>query len=707
VSRAAAPRLALGRLAAGLLAVGLPLLALLCPPPAAAEPDYPRSLVNNSHPGRIDRIAYNEARQLLFTIGEDGTTRVWSPEGRIQKLMRVSRLPLKMLAVHPDCSQFAVVESDLSKTFRLSVWDTRMEMKLFDLDLDDLPLFLYYSSTGKYLVYGRSEWDGLVFLDTRTWRKLPLLQEGVGVVSFAVVSRNERNIMIYQPSGWITYLEIETGRVLKQARSLPELSAVNVSPDNVYMAAAQADDLVVVDLLSGELVARSRLPGVQAIAFSPGGDEITCITRGRISRWYFDRNRLYELYLPDTGLFDGLTALAYAGSRIYLTDQRGSILYLYPGFQYGILTQNHILELSDLALAEGVLAAAGPRQVICIFSDFLSTPEAGVPSTAAGGVRLQAWANPFPSAGSPDLGVGDDLPQLRPDLSTKAEFSDDRKLFLWKKDDQPGAFTVLDLASGQFRPISGFSSPLAQFDVCPEGIVTIEKSGLCQILDRATFETVFQYWAPGMNRLIFAGSELLIGGKSAFAEYGSPLLRINRWTGETVSIPDSSAIVYDLLFDSREGWLFSLGVDRSSDRTLTLLKMHYGVNYTQDREIFRYEGEDLNAALTAENDLWTTLYFTIGGDSINAWNGYRFVQLEPSPHVPYRLYSLDKMLFALNQDSTITVWDTRSRRILLHFYIFKDMEWAALLANGLEYTSPGGGKYLVPRPTGGLDYSGF
>ncbi len=654
------------------LALGLPSLL------AAQAAADPLPLVNTGHSGRVSRVVYNEAQHLLFSAGEDGTVRVWEPEeGRIQRLLRVSRLPLRMLAVRPDHNQVAVVESDGLKTFRLDVWDTRQEGKVFDLDLRDPPLFLSWSSTGRWLLYGKPEYESLVFLDTRTWTRLALLPQGFGIVSFALVSRNERNVMAYQPSGWINYLEIETGRVLRRLKSLPELTAIAVSPDNLYIAAAQGDNLVVVDLLSGETAAQARLPGIQAIEFSPQGGELACLAGGSLSRWSFTRRVLAPQGVSAAGPLKDLTTLAYAGTRLYMGDETGGIVCLYPGARTGILARNQLLEISDIGLADGVLAAAGPLQVVGLFSDFLSAAQLAEPR---GEVRLKVWPNPYPSSG-------------------RVEFAEDGSLFVWNKGDQPGAFIQLDLDTGQAqRGSAGFDSPLMQLAVGPEGIIAIEKSGLCRILDRAGFEPVFQYWAPGMNRLIAAGPELLIGGRSAVSAYGSPLLRINRWTGETVSIPDSGSIVYDLLFDPQEGWLFSTGVERGEGQPQTVLKMHYGLGYAQDRVIYRYEGEDLNASMVLEQGAGTTLYFSVGDGTVTSWNGLRLNPLEPSTAgVPRRLYISGRLLFALNRDSSITVWDTRSRRVVLNFYLFEDLEWAGLFADGRVAVSPGGERHLVRR----------
>ena len=559
------------------------------------------------------------------------------------------------------------------------MWETRREARVFELDLPDPPLFLGFSPLGRWLVYGRPEYDSLVFLDTRSWTRAPVMNQGFGIVSFAVVSRNERNVMAYQPSGWITYLEIETGRTLRRLRAPAELTALSVSPDNLHLAAARGGNLVIVDLLSGETVAQAPLPGIQAIEFSPHGGEITCLAEGRLSRWTFSRRLLVPQSPLESPLFQGLTALTYAGTRLYAGDASGAIPYLYPGGRDGLLAADRLLPISDIGLGEGVLAVLGRAEVVALFTEFLSTASAADPHAPAGPVQLRSWPSPYPQG-------------------ARLKVAPDGGLIVWSNGDQPGAFTQLDLASGlPLRVFSDFASSLVQLELGREGIITIEKSGLCRILDPSSLETVFQYWAPGMNRLIATGGELLIGGRSALIEYGSPLLRINRWTGETVPIPDSASIIYDLLFDAQAGWLFSLGVERGAGSPQTALKMHYGLGFGQERVIYRYEGEDLNGSMAAEAGNGTNLYFSLGDGTVTAWNGYRLDPLQPSVSVPRRLYLQGNLLVALNRDSSITAWDTRTRRRLLDFYLFRDLEWAALFADGRTAVSPGGERWLVRR----------
>jgi len=93
-----------------------------------------------------------------------------------------------------------------------------------------------------------------------------------------------------------------------------------------------------------------------------------------------------------------------------------------------------------------------------------------------------------------------------------------------------------------------FGSPIRQVAVSEGGIVVVEQSGRCWILDSDTFAPTFQYNAPGMNKLILAFGDNLIGAKTDLSAFSGPLLQINRRTGETVPIKDPSLFVYDLFY---------------------------------------------------------------------------------------------------------------------------------------------------------------
>jgi len=653
-------------------------------------------LINSSHQGPVNKLYYDDNRDLLFSGGEDGSVLIWDTEKReIVFRMQISYLPVKMFAVHPKKTQLAVVESDQLKTFRLSFWDWEKGSRLFLRDLDELPLFITYSPKGKYLLYARQEYNSLVLLNPKTGRELNLLKKGSGIVPFAVISGvisgKENNIMTYQPSGLITYLEISSGKILKRVKTLPDLSAIKIFPDNLYIAASTGESLVVVDLLTGTVKSRAAISEITAISISGQGNEVACIGReggeSRLTKWYFNRRDLHSVSVPEIKSFTNLNALTFADRHLFLAGREGSISYLNRQNQYEALAENQLMEISSLALAQNHLAIAGSGDIFLFSAELLfANLITGRSLDNKSFLRQKRIINPF----SGESGV---------------DFSDEGRLFIWAKGNEQGGIISLDPDTGLQRTIhSDFSSALLYFDAVAQGIITIEKSGMAQILDGDSYWKLFQYWAPGMDKLIYGGDGTLLGAKSSVSELSSPLLMINQETGETVPIADTRLFVFELLYDRAGKRLFSLGIERDGNSYITQLKQHSGADFKKMQLLYSYPGEDLNACMALDH---SALYVALSDKPVSQWNGYRFIELERSGHKPVKLYARDRVLLSLNSNSTLTLWDTRSRRIILNFYIFKDGEWAAFFRNGSLYTSSDGKKYLTDTANRAPDYSGF
>ncbi len=621
--------------------------------------------VNTSHSGPIYCLEYSEAGNLLVTGGEDGTVRIWDlAKEKLLHRLNVSHRPVKKIAVRPGLSQVAVLEGDNLSSSTLSVWDWNLEVKLFSIEMKNQLLFLTYSSKGNYLLYSKADFNSLAVIDSETGRQLPYLRQGFGIVSFIVASRNEENVMTYQPSGLITYWNLRTGKSLKKVKTLPNLTSIRISPNNRFIAAAAEATMVVVDLLSGAVTDQKEVPRIISLAVSPQGNEITAIAEKDnetvLKRWYFNGKTLNEIPVARPGGYAGFSSLNYGKKGLYLADPEGRIVFLSSWEKFTLIFQNNLLSISDLAFFTDYMAAGSSDHIIL----FLYREGSFITD--------KIFKNPLSAP-------------------TGLDFLDEKKILLWRKGEEPGEIMLLNLENGAIEAGSrDFNSPIIQLEISGQGIITVEKSGLGKILDLQTLATGFQYLSPGMNKLISAGGEVLIGGKSSISQFGSPLLRINRATGETVSIPDPRLFIYDLLYDGR--MVFSLGVERNKNETTTYLKVHTGPSFETEKVLFRFKGEDLGASITTDRK--GSIYTSLGFNASQVLSGGRVIQLEKSEHVPRKLFVFNGKLFSLNRSSSVTVWDLSTGRILFEFYIFKDLSWGALSARGEVYASPGAKQYL-------------
>jgi hypothetical protein len=627
---------------------------------------HPQVPVALSHFGEVTDLVYDANRGLLFSAGADGTVRIWNAdEKKLLQVVRVSHRPVRQLAVHPTRSHIAVLVGDELQVDSLEVWDWENQRRLFAVQADKQLMYFAYSPQGNYLFYSQADYKSLTALNPRTGRVLPYMGRGFGIVSYFVVARNEGNIMTYQPSGFITYWDIRTGRTVKQVRAPANLEVMCISPNNRYLAASTDRDLLVVDLLSGEIVDSLRVAGIVDLAFSPEGNEIAGIVEGAsartVKRWYFGGQYLIGLTSAYEGRFPSLNCLVYGDQDLYLASGNGSIWRVGRDAEVGLIVSDRRSGVSDIAFSGSTLAIATTERISIIDSEFL------LPSYEIGedvAVRESRFRNPFAS------GIG-------------MAYLDARRLLLWRKGGQEGELAVLNTWYGGIQQLpASFTSPIRQVWVSEQGIVVVEESGRCRILDPATFSTTFEYNAPGMNKLIFTFGDTLIGAKTSLSSFSGPLLQINRRTGETVPIQDPSLFVYDILYSGAERGsdLYTLGVEQGSTQVRTVVRVHTGFAFERSRVLKTFDGEDPGATLAGDDG--GQLFTSLGYETVTVFRGGQAGVMEPSGQVPRRLYVHNGKVFSLNRDYSISVWEIRSRRLLLTIHLFDDGTWAAVRPDG-------------------------
>jgi len=619
-----------------------------------------------SHFGTVNNLAFDAERGLLFSAGEDGTVRIWNAgQKQLARVVRVSHKPVRQIAVHPSEPHVAVLVGDTLQGDNLEVWNWQRQERLFSVEADKQLMYFAYSPKGSYLFYSQADYKSLTAVNPRTGRVLPYMGRGFGIVSYFTVARNEGNIMTYQPSGSITYWDIRTGRMVKQVRAPADLEVIRISPNNRYIAASTGQDLLIVDILSGETIDSSRVAGIVDLSFSPVGNEIAGVVEGENSRdlkkWYFGGKYLIELSIAYSSRYPQLNSVVHSDRDLYLATFDGDIAMVAAGGEEYLLARDERRAISDLAFNGSALAISTSSEITIVDSEFfLRSYKRGTDVE----VREQRYPNPY----SCELGI---------------TYLDAQRLLLWCRDEEEGRLDALNTWYGGIRELPvEFGSSIRHVAVSPGGIVVVEDSGLCRILDPDTFSPTFQYNAPGMNKLILAFGEVLIGAKTDLSAFSGPLLQINRLTGETVPVQDPSLFVYDLFYsgNQRGGELYTLAIQQEANLVRTAVKMHSGFAFERSRVLEVFESEDLGATLAGDDS--GNVFTTLGYESVTVFRGSRAGSLPSSGQIPRKLFVHNEKLFSLNRDSSISVWDIRSRDLLVNIHLFRDGTWIAQLPDG-------------------------
>jgi hypothetical protein len=648
-----------------------------------ASPGEVRTYLQTGHRGEVLAMEYDEGRGLVFSAGDDGTLRVWDLARRtLVARIGIGRLPLTAIAVNPAGTQVAVIESDGVRSFAVSAWDWLSMRRLFRVTLAGEPLFLRYSGGGSWLMLGESAWQGLRLLTASDGSPRAFLPEGFGIVGFAEVSRSERTILTYLPSGRLQYRDAASGGLSTEVRATPYLSGLRISRDRRYAAGTTGSDVLLIDLVSGVTRARLPLAGVRSLDLSPAGDEIACVApsaagRLELSRWTLVGDTFLRKAASTP---DGITVARYAGSALVAGAGGGLRIATAAGDDV-TLARDELTGITGLVAGGGYVAAAS-SEWIWIFR---------LPANGLAGTEASLTSEPVvvrnPLAGPTGLAFVSG------------------KLVAWRQGEGTPAALTIDAATGTVTgTVAGLAAPLLQLEPASGRLVSLDRTGTVRLValpgDSGVDRPLFEAWLPGTLCVLAMSERELVGGRTPIGgsggSLGGTLLRIDMQTGETVAVPGESRSTYGLAWDPDRGALYSLGIDAGGD---TVLASHAGPGFESERVLSRFEGEDLSASLGLDADTGR-VYASLGYGGIIAWDGNSTRSLPSEGRVPRRLAIAGGVIGSVNRDATVSLWDPAAQRLVADLYLLASGDWCLAAANG-RWSATDGAAPLVRVTTGG------
>lgn len=636
-----------------------------------------RLVIETGHVGPIYAVAFDKQDGLIFSGGADGTVRAWSAANHeLIGVLQIGHLPIRMLAVDPVRHEIAAFETDNINTFRIVAWNWENSTQLFSRNLSETPLFMKYSPAGSFLVYGVPAWKSLNFLDSSTGQPLPYFDGGTGIVSAAIISDSEKSIMTYSPSGQISYWSVDSGARKQSYQTLANLSAISFTPNNRYLIASYNNSLVMVDLVGGQTVSSTPLPNVLNTAIDPSTSEVAAYSAG-------DNGPELSLYSLSGGLlkmgsaFDSpqstLTDFVFADGTLISSNQDGTLTSDRPYFGPDSFGSNNLLQVDDFAVNDNQLLVTSDNHLVSLGSDFFGLTSA----TAPRALTFSAIANPY--AGP-----------------TGVSALNDGRFVIWNTSGQSGSYRLMGPSSGPGPATGNFSSPLSDLRAAGGELLALGSQGSVNLFDVDTGLSSFSYTSFGLQSLAYVDPQKIIAGRTQSGALNTALLQINPMTGETVPIPDSSIVVFDMAYDKANQVLYTLDIEGASNGgTKTVLKAHQLSTLSKGKALLSYPGEDHSAGIAVDassNSIFTSLGF--GGVRQIVPSTGDTTTLEKTDHIPRKLMVHGDWVLSLNTDSTISVWNRMTGRFVFDLYLFKDMSWAIVLGSGKFISSPDARQYI-------------
>ncbi|MBI9101380.1 MAG: hypothetical protein JEY99_03115 [Spirochaetales bacterium] len=643
--------------------------------PLAAD-ENSRILINSGHNEPITSLIYSQNSDFLFSSSEDGTMRIWNPDNKaLVYNEKISRNPIRLTALHPTKPEVAIVTSDNLNSFILIVYNWETGVQLYSVKLPEIPLFLQYSPTGSFIVYGITNWKSLTFIDSESGSTLPYLTEGFGIVSTAFISASEKTILTYSPSGYIQYWGVEDSVLKKRVPTIPNLENPVFTDNGRYMAASNSKEIMLIDLLSGNPVSSHDLEDIDFITFTPDFEHLYVYSRSSrgyiLSIYNYTRNRLI-LSKKFTNLdIRKLSGLSAENGKIYMADSDVNIfLFNSATEELSPFSNLNLFQINDAAINDaGLLLTSSDNMLLVephVFSDFSSI--------LSGTPLLNTYELPF--QGVPGVDV-----------------LDNNEFILWTSEAPTGTLAVFSPDNGITEFYDNYPYSFTEINYQDGKVLTLDKNGECVILNLDTKEFDFKFTSFGLRTVCFTSEGNILGGRSQSSGVPTPLLHINTTTGETVDIEDNNRLTSHLSFDPVTGNIYSIGIEERRNRLRTVLRKHTGGDFNSSETILTALGENLDASMLIEEGgtrIFTAL--TSGGINMLYWGG--FTPFEDTGDSPKKMLILDSFLIGLNTDGSLTFWNKASGEELFTFYLFTDLSWAAIFPDQTFLASPEGEKYL-------------
>ncbi|MDR1894890.1 MAG: WD40 repeat domain-containing protein [Spirochaetales bacterium] len=291
--------------------------------------------------------------------------------------------------------------------------------------------------------------------------------------------------------------------------------------------------------------------------------------------------------------------------------------------------------------------------------------------------------------GAPSLTA---IPAPFPGSLRISRYGEDRFL-LWSA--EAGGELVLMGPGSRMRRIP--AGPSAGYlDISIEGgrLATLDRSGLCRVIDPETGEVVFQFTSSGLQHISWTAEGSLLAGRTRSASFSTPLLHINIRTGETVNLEDSNLWVSRLALDSRSQTIYSLGIQESPEGLQTVLKTHRGRGLSRTDVLYSFPGEFLSPPFYLQKEDSRLFFYLSGTGGIKMLQFGDLEDFESAASPPRSLMTLGSFVLSLNEDASVSFWRIGERDLLFTFCLFRDESWALIYPEGNYLASPGGEKYI-------------
>jgi WD40 repeat protein len=608
------------------------------------------------HRGAVNAIVNGGG--TILSAGEDGFLQKWNVRsGVAEDRFQISALPLKAMVARPGKTEVAVIESD-GKQHLASVWDFSGKSKLFSVSLQREPNFIGYSDAGAFLFIAQSDNTRLLCLDSVSGEVVQSIDVS-GAVNLAATGRSERNAVLYQNSGVISYWNMADGGKIQERKTVSNLLYPILAGNNRFLCGVSADSgnrgLFVIDAVSGGVL-----------------DYNSALTQGR----------LYQL---DSASSEFICISPQTEEPLEAKDGRPLQIYSFSIDAKGKLTLNKQSRFDERALCalvtkdslffgteDGNLWTGAQRFVKLETKEHRRISSAAVSGDGVVLISVQGKLGRFPV----------DFHDIKDISFTNAPYTNiapaEKGFVLWRENDwgTPPIFSsTADGAQDLVLERPDERVPLRLVSTLGDKALLLDAIGNIGVVSLTTGREIFSFSSMGAMDAIFLDEKNILIGRGD-ASGAAPFLKVNVQTGETVSIP-FPANVGIKIYKGKSGSIFGTAITKDKNGTKTVVIRLDISNSKASSVIAEYPGEHIEASF-AEIDGFVTA--AIGESTVVRFavsfygDAPLFDTLEQGSGFPVCFIEANDFLLSIDVEGLLSWSDPKTGDLLAQLYLF-DEDW--------------------------------
>ena len=477
------------------------------------------------HFSSVTALAYRESSDTVFSCGEDGMVIAWNNATGTGDHFQCSNLPIRAIALNPQKNEIAIYETDNIETFRVTVIDWTYKNKKYTKTFKDSVTCIAFSVQGTYLIVGTTSLKGVNFFLAENGMPRNLLSASTGAVTMAKTSGTESTLVVYSPTGLLSYYDLKKGTEKGRVAVEPNLEQPVLFNNNVSFAGYKDNKIYTIAATTGKTEST-------AYAYDP----FFCTVDSDAALYYAQNDsKLTTIYsVAPKGNAAREQAFSYK-------DEPKAIVKTAGGYYIGTSSGDiYKLNKSETYAVSDLQSLTTPTYTI--IKDICAAPD----GTA------------FILTESEILHILDDGCTTEPILQnsgfTNISATDDN-LYLWNKNTRKSIYAFsftepTDKPAFVYTP----SYSIQSLKTYGDKILLLEGNSAVTLIDALTNTVINKYTGTGyLDAALINDTELYIG-KSSATNPKVPFLLIDTKTGETVSLNIKANAVYS--FDTSNNMIF-------------------------------------------------------------------------------------------------------------------------------------------------------